>query len=247
MSDPSQPVIKVVKTGHKFAPKRFWDVIAPLYFVIFQAQVGSVLALGDKMFILAVFPETISGAPMSQPDPGSLGDCKPELELTIENIDSQIGSLSETYIVRASPFASQVEDSYRVRFKDQANLYTSTGIYNKPWVFALDITAGMKSASVIVGSVMIPSGCNSNTSTFINSAYDYPPTATVPNGVLIDTVLPAVVSYSSTSPAGNYTSGVSHANALRIFLVDDRLISKYVSKVQRVSSERLEMLSASLD
>ena len=74
MTDPSQPVVKIVKTGHKFAPKRFWDVIAPAYFVIFQAQVGSVLALGDKMFILAVFPETIIGAPMSQPDPGSLGN-----------------------------------------------------------------------------------------------------------------------------------------------------------------------------
>ena len=230
MTDPSQPVVKIVKTGHKFAPKRFWDVIAPAYFVIFQAQVGSVLALGDKMFILAVFPETIIGAPMSQPDPGSLGNCQPVVELTIENVDSQTGQLSEAFIVRASPFVSQVEDSYRVRFKDQANLYTSTGVYNKPWVFTLDIAAGMKSASVIVGSMTIPSGCNSNTSTFINSEFDYPPTATVPNGVLIDTVLPAVVSYSSTSPAGNYTSGVSTAHAPRILRVDDSSISEICFK-----------------
>ena len=103
----------------------------------------------------------------------------------------------------------------------------------------------MKSASVIVGSMTIPSGCNSNTSTFINSEFDYPPTATVPNGVLIDTVLPAVVSYSSTSPAGNYTSGVSTANAPRILLVDDHSISEIVSRVQGESSERSQMLNTS--
>ena len=210
MTDPSQPVIKIVKTGHKFAPRRFWDVIAPKSFVIFKAQAGSVAALGDKMFILAVFPETRTGAPMSQPDPGSLDSCQPVVELTIENTDSQTGQISETFTVAASSYVSQVEASYRVRFKDQADLYTSTGVYNKPWVFAFNIAAGMKSAPVIVQTMTIPKSCNSNTSTFLNTAYDYPPTATVPNGVQIDTVLPAVVSYSTTAAAGNYTTGVSN-------------------------------------
>lgn len=77
MTDTSQPTVIIAKTGHKFAPRRLWDVIAPKSFVIFKARSGDVAALGDKMFILAVFPETRTGAPMSQPDPGTLGNCAP--------------------------------------------------------------------------------------------------------------------------------------------------------------------------
>ena len=209
MTDPSQPVITITKSSHKFAPKRFWDVIAPSSFVIFKAQKGDVAALGDKMFILAVFPESRTGAPMSQPDPGSLSEsCIPSVELTIENIDSETSQLRETFTVPASPIVSQVESSYKVRFQDQADLYTSTGAYNKPWVFAFNINAGMKSASVIVQSLTVPTACNYNKTKFLNELYPYPPTATVPSGVQIDTVLPAVSSYSTTASAGNYTSGV---------------------------------------
>ncbi len=153
MTDPSQPTVIVTKTGHKFAPRRFWDVMAPKSFVIFKAQSGDVAALGDKMFVLAVFPESRTGAPMSQPDPGMLINCTPTVELSVENLDSQSGSVRATYTVTAAPYISQLESSYRVRFQDQGDLYTSTGAYNKPWVFVFNIDGGMRSASVIVQSM----------------------------------------------------------------------------------------------
>ena len=76
------------------------------------------------MFILAVFPESSTGAPMSQPDPGALGNCQPTVALAIENsaVQGQSEQVSETYTVTASPYISQVEASYRVRFEDQAEL-----------------------------------------------------------------------------------------------------------------------------
>ena len=208
MTDPSQPSVIITKSGHKFAPRRFWDVIAPKSFVIFKARSGDVAALGDKMFILAVFPESRTGVPMSQPDPGAIGNCTPSLAVAIENINSQTGQLRETYKVTAAQYISPLESSFRVRFQDQADLYTSTGAYNKPWVFALNIVAGMKSAAVVVQSMVVPTGCNFGSTTFLNSELSYPPTATSPVGVQIDTVLPAVSSYSTTASAGNYTSGV---------------------------------------
>ena len=209
MTDPAQPMITIAKTGHKLAPSSFWDTIAPKSFVIFKAQAGDILTIGDKMFILAVFPESSTGAPMSQPDPGALGNCQPTVALAIENsaVQGQSEQVSETYTVTASPYISQVEASYRVRFEDQAELYTSSGAYNKPWVFVLNVRSGMKSASVTVQSMTAPSGCNFNSTSFVNSAFGYPPTATMPTGVQIKTVLPAVVSYKTSVPAGNYTTG----------------------------------------
>jgi hypothetical protein len=111
--------------------------------------------------------------------------------------------------VTASPSISQLESSFGVRFRDQADLYTSTGAYNKPWVFAFNIIAGMKSASVNVQSMTIPTACNYNTTEFINTlaGYSYPPTATSPVGVQVDSVPPVVVSYKTFVPAGSYTTG----------------------------------------
>ena len=209
MTDPSQSLVVITKTGHKFAPRRFWDVIAPKSFVIFKARAGDVAALGDKMFILAVFPEARDGAPMSQPDPGALGSCTPSIVVSVENVDSQSGQVRATYTITAAPFVDQVENSFRVRFRDQADLYTSTGAYQKPWVFPLTIQAMMKSAAVIVQSMFVPESCNYRETKFLNSDLPYPPTSTSPVGVQIDTVLPAVSSYSTTAAAGNYTSGVS--------------------------------------
>lgn len=214
MTDPSQPVVTITKSGHKFAPKLFWDVIAPTSFIIFKAQKGDVAALGDKVFVLAKFPDTSAGLPMSQPDPGDLSpNCVPVVELTVENVDSDTGAVRETFTVSASPRISQVESDFKVRFQDQADLYTSTGAYNKPWVFAFTINAGMKSASILVQSLTVPEACNYNGTKFLNERYAFPPTATVPAGVQIDTVLPAVSSYSTTSAAGNYTSGVRTKSA----------------------------------
>ena len=207
MTDPVQPVITIFKTGHKLAPKMFWDTMAPNYFVISKARAGDVGGLGDKMFILAVFPESSTGAPMSQPDPGSLGSCQPTVALAIKNVNSQTGQLSGTVTVAASPYYSQVETSYRVRFEEQAELYTSSGAYNKPWVFAINITAGMESTSVYVQSMTVPSGCNYNTTTFFNSAQTFLSSATTPSGVQIDTKPPVVLSYKSSALAGSYTSG----------------------------------------
>ena len=207
MTDPVQPVITIFKTGHKLAPKMFWDTMAPNYFVISKARAGDVGGLGDKMFILAVFPESSTGAPMSQPDPGSLGSCQPTVALAIQNANSQTGQLSGTVTVAASPYYSQVETSYRVRFEEQAELYTSSGAYNKPWVFAINITAGMESTSVYVQSMTVPSGCNYNTTTFFNSAQTFLSSATTPSGVQIDTKPPVVLSYKSSALAGSYTSG----------------------------------------
>ena len=207
MTDPVQPVITIAKTGHKLAPKMFWDTMAPSHFVVFKAQAGDVGGLGDKMFILAVFPETSTGAPMSQPDPGALGSCKPTLALAIQNVNSQTGQLSGTVTVAASPYYSQVEASYQVRFEEQAELYTSSGAYNKPWVFTLNVTAGMESTSVYVQSMTIPSGCNYNTTTFFNSAQTFLSSATIPTGVQIDTIPPLVLSYKTSALAGSYTAG----------------------------------------
>lgn len=207
MTDTSQPTVIIAKTGHKFAPRRLWDVIAPKSFVIFKARSGDVAALGDKMFILAVFPETRTGAPMSQPDPGTLGNCAPQIAVAVENLDSQSGNVRATYTATASPYISQVESSFRVRFQDQADLYTSTGAYNKPWVFVVNINAGMKSASVIVQSMTIPTSCNYNATTFINTGHSYPPAATYPSGVQIDSVPPVVLSYKTSAAAGSYTTG----------------------------------------
>ena len=207
MTDPSQPLITIVKTGHKLAPQRFWDAIAPKSFIIFGARSGDVAGLGDQLFVLAVFPESGAGAPMSQPDPGSLGACQPTLALAVDNLDSKTGQQRSSYTVPASPYASQVEASYRVRFQDQAELYTSSGAYSKPWVFALNITAGMMSTLVYVQSMTIPSGCNYNTTTFVNTAQTYLPSATVPPGVQIDTLPPVVLSYKTSALSGSYTSG----------------------------------------
>ena len=208
LTDPSQPVIIINKSGHKFAPKRFWDVIAPASFVIFKAQKGDIASIGDKMFILAVFPETRSGAPMSQLDPGAIStSCQPSVSLAIENIDSQSGLLAQTYNVPASPFIASVESSYRVRFQDQPDLYTSTGAYSKPWIFAFNINAGMKSASVIVQSLTVPTACNYNATRFLNESLAYSPAATVPSGVQIATIPPVVVSYKTSVAAGSYTTG----------------------------------------
>ena len=207
MTDPAQPVITIARTGHKLAPNSFWDTITPKSFIIFKAQAGDILTIGDKMFILAVFPESSTGAPMSQPDPGSLGSCQPTVALAIKNVNSQTGQLSGTVTVAASPYYSQVETSYRVRFEEQAELYTSSGAYNKPWVFAINITAGMESTSVYVQSMTVPSGCNYNTTTFFNSAQTFLSSATTPSGVQIDTKPPVVLSYKSSALAGSYTSG----------------------------------------
>ena len=208
MTDPSQPVIIINKSGHKFAPKRFWDVIAPASFVIFKAQKGDIASIGDKMFILAVFPETRSGAPMSQPDPGAISSsCHPSVSLAIENIGNQSGQLAQTYNVPASPFIASVESSYRVRFQDQPDLYTSTGAYSKPWVFAFNVSAEMKSAALYVQSITIPAACNYNAVPFINSGYVYYPSSTLPAGVQIDSAAPAVLSYKTSASAGSYTTG----------------------------------------
>ena len=207
MTDPAQPVITIARTGHKLAPNSFWDTITPKSFIIFKAQAGDILTIGDKMFILAVFPESSTGAPMSQPDPGSLGSCQPTVALAIQNANSQTGQLSGTVAVAASPYYSQVETTYRVRFEEQAELYTSSGAYNKPWVFALNVTAGMESTSVYVQSMTIPSGCNYNTTTFFNSAQTFLSSATIPTGVQIDTIPPLVLSYKTSALAGSYTAG----------------------------------------
>ena len=206
MTDPSQPAFTITKSGNKLAPRVFWNVIAPVSFVIFKAQRGDIVSIGDKMFILAAFPESSAGAPMSQPDPGALSaSCVPVATLAIEN--GAGGQVSQSYNVLASPYTSQVESSYRVRFQDQAELYTSTGAYNKPWVFAFNINAGMKSASVLVRSLMIPAACNYNATTFVNGGLSYLPTATIPAGVQIKTIPPVVVSYTTSVPAGSYTAG----------------------------------------
>ena len=209
MTDPAQPVITIARTGHKLAPNSFWDTITPKSFIIFKAQAGDILTIGDKMFILAVFPESSTGAPMSQPDPGSLGSCQPIVALAIESsaVQGQSGQVSEAYTVTASPYISQVEASYRVRFEDQPELYTSNGAYNKPWVFVLNVRSGMRSASVTVQSMTVSSGCNYNSTSFMNAPFGYPPTATKPTGVQIKTVPPAVVSYKTSVPAGNYSTG----------------------------------------
>ena len=165
-------------------------------------------SLGDKMLVLAVFPESRTGAPMSQPDPGAISTgCQPYLSLAIQNVDSQSGLLAQTYNVTAAPYLSQVESSYRVRFQDQPDLYTSTGAYNKPWVFAFNVSAGMKSAALYVQSITIPAACNYNAVPFINSGYVYYPSSTLPAGVQIDSVAPAVLSYKTSASAGSYTTG----------------------------------------
>ena len=206
MTDPSQPVVTITQSGYKLAPRVFWNVIAPVSFVIFKAEKGDIVSIGDKVFILAVFPESSAGVPMSQPDPGTLSaSCLPVATLAIEN--GAGGQVSQSFTLQASPYTGQVESSFRVRFQDQAELYTSTGAYNKPWVFVLNVNAGMKSASVLVRSLMIPAACNYNSANFVNGGLSYLPTATIPAGVQIQTVPPVVVSYTTSVPAGSYTAG----------------------------------------
>lgn len=247
MTDSSQPVIIITKSGHKFAPKLFWDVIAPSSFIIFKAQKGDVAALGDKVFILAKFPDTSDGKPMSQPDPGDLSPkCMPFVELTVENVDGETGAVRDNYMVSASPHISQVESDFKVRFQDQADLYTSTGAYNKPWVFAFTINAGMKSASVLVQSLTVPAACNYNSTKFLNERNAFPPISTIPSGVQIDTVLPAVSSYSTTTAAGNYTSGVgvSHLvkHSMQSAMFAPGIFQAYCAVKYRVHTRRLEWI-----
>ena len=215
------------------------NVPAPKSFVIFQESNGHVANVGDTVFILAVFPEK-SRASWSIQDPGKMNDYAHSYETTsISYIDynsnpvysiAQVaaGSCSpsivlsmggsQTLSVNAQNYSSKVEDTYKVSFADQTELYTSDGSYNKPWVFLLKVTKGMKSTVLFIKSITIPTGCNYDT-------YNFKPieTYTSENTVMsnlyspcrIDSAQPIVMSYKTSAAAGSYTAGARIAIIVR--------------------------------
>ena len=204
-------------------------VPAPSNFIIFQENNGHIADIGDVVFILAVFPEKSDTSSWSVQDPGTMNDnvhsyytsstnyygqtvysstsvqtgqCSPSIVLSMAN--------SQTLTLYAQKYASTVQTTYKVTLSDQADLYTSGGYYNNPWVFLLQVTSSMKSIAPFVESISIPTGCNYNSYTF-TSSQTYIPSNTYASNLYypfrIDSTLPIVLSYKTSTPAGTYTSG----------------------------------------
>ena len=203
-------------------------VPAPSNFIIFQESNGHVADIGDVVFILAVFPEKNDTSSWSVQDPGTMNDnahsyyttstnngqtvysstsvqtgqCSPSIVLSMGN--------SQTLTLNAQKYSSTLQATYKVALLDQADLYTSGGYYNNPWVFLLQVTSSMKSIAPFVESITIPPGCNYNSYTF-TSSQTYTVSNTYASNLYypfrIDSTLPIVMNYKTSAPAGNYTSG----------------------------------------
>jgi hypothetical protein len=206
-------------------------VPAPTNFVIFQENNGHVANVGDILFILAVFPEKSDKSSWSIQDPGTMNDNAHSYDTTYTDVNGNIvyttaqvaaGSCSpsivlsmgssQTLSVNAQSYAWKVEDTYKLNFADQAELYTSDGSYNPPWVFLLRVTMGMTSTVFFVKSITIPIGCNYNTYTF-TSTKPYTSQHTVMSNLYspcrIDSAQPIVTSYRTPAATGRYTAGAT--------------------------------------
>ena len=204
-------------------------VPAPKNFIIFRESNGHVANIGDTMFILAVFPDKSDKSSWSVQDPGTMNDYVHSYETTYTDYYGNIGyssvqvpvgscspsillsmDNSQTLAIYAQNYASSVETMYKVNFADQADLYTSDGSYNKPWVFLLKVTKSMKSTVFFVKSITIPTGCNYNSYTFTQTQ-TYTTQQTLTSNLYspcrIDSVQPIVMSYKTSAAAGSYTAG----------------------------------------
>jgi hypothetical protein len=198
-------------------------------FVIFQENNGHVSNVGDFLLILAVFPEKSDKSSWSVQDPGTMNDAQHSYETSYVDVNgitrygtAQVaaGSCSpyilvamdnsQTETVVAQSYASSVETLYKVKFADQAELYTSGGSYNRPWVFLLRVTSSMKSTAFFVKSIVVPTGCNYDTY-ILSQTKSYTSENTITSNLYspcrIDSSAPTVVSYKTTAAAGSYTSG----------------------------------------
>ena len=99
-----------------------------------------------------------------------------------------------------------VQDLYNVDFSWQPEFYDQDGNFVLPWIFLLQVDAGMVTTSLDVNWIYIPKACNTSAVSFNNSKINYPSNTLTPK-VTIDTLPPAVTLVYSTEKAGNYTAG----------------------------------------
>ena len=175
--------------------------LAPIKFVIFQASEGDSLSLGDTAFLMARFPDGVC----NMPDPGMLGDqCLPKIEVALRITAN--GKTQNGLVLDAARDLSTLQNDYNVQFSDQPEFLDQiTSGFSYPWVFVLQVDAGVATPDLDVNWMQIPKACNRNI-TFNNTKLNFRAHELIPN-VSIDTLPPNVAAVYSTAKAGNYTAG----------------------------------------
>ena len=175
--------------------------LAPTKFVIFQASEGDSLSLGDTAFLMARFPDGVC----NMLDPGTLGDqCVPKIQVALRITAD--GRTQNGKILEAARDLNKLQSDYNVQFSDQPEFLDQlTNGFSYPWVFVLQVEAGISTTDLDVNWMDIPKACNRNV-TFNNTRLNFPNHELIPN-VSIDTLPPQVVSVFSTAKGGNYTAG----------------------------------------
>jgi hypothetical protein len=175
--------------------------VAPIQFVLFQASPGDSYSIGDVVAIMARFPDGVCNLP----DPATAGPmCTPQIEVSLTI--KKDGQTQRNKVVRASSSMQTVQDQYSVDFSWQPEFYDQNGYFVKPWIFLLQVEAGMATTRLDVNWIQIPKACQTSSISFNSSRINYPSNILNPK-VTIDTLPPAITLVYSTERSGSYTAG----------------------------------------
>jgi hypothetical protein len=130
--------------------------------------------------------------------------CTPQIEVTLTIKNN--GQTQRNKIIRASNSMQMVQDQYNVDFSWQPEFYDQNGYFAQPWIFLLQIEAGMATTRLDVNWIQIPKACNTSSISFNSSTVNYPNNILNPK-VTIDTLPPSITNVYSTESSGNYTAG----------------------------------------
>jgi hypothetical protein len=157
---------------------------------------------------MARFPDGVCNLP--DPELSGAG-CTPKLNIVVSKLGAN-GATTSDITLEGARGVARIAKKFGLDYSTQEGFYDEIlGIPSKPWLFYLQVEAGMSTQSsggLLVNWIEIPKECNRSPITFNTSRIYYENDALRPK-ILINTFPAEIEKIYTTESEGNFTAGDS--------------------------------------